>query len=158
MSRVEVANRKSIGRSCRTGNARQTRPQLWNRPQPVLGRLLIDGPLLQPIMSAAPSTSTSRSSFASIFNAALETYKHKTKKDLSSHPLLSTLQLCDSPEAILTAFREQISAFGQSENGDDGLTKWVAPTVNVLYSFSATLGGVVGLVCIRMTPREEFLL
>ena len=115
-------------------------------------------PLLQPVMSAAPSTSTSRSSFASIFNAALETYKHRTKKDLSSHPLLSTLQPCDSPDAILTVLQEQIPAFGQSENGDDGLTKWVAPTVNVLYSFSATLGGVVGLVCIWMTPCEEFLL
>jgi hypothetical protein len=109
------------------------------------------------IMSAA-SASTSHSNFASIFNAALETYKHKTKKDLSSHPLLSTLQPCDSAEAILTVLREQIPAFSQSENGDDGLMKWIAPTVNVLYSFSATLGGVIGLVCIRMTPREEILL
>ena len=97
-------------------------------------------------MSAAPSTSISRTSFASLFDAALETYKHKTKKDLSSPPLLSTLQPCDSPEAILTVVQEQIPAFGQSENGEDELTKWVAPTVNVLYSFSATLGGVVGIV------------
>jgi hypothetical protein len=108
-------------------------------------------------MSTDPSTSTSHSNFVSIFNAALESYKHKTKKDLASHPLLPTLQSCDSPEAILTVLREQIPAFSQPQNGDDGLTKWVTPTVNVLYSFSATLGGAVGLVIIRMFPRGESL-
>ncbi|KAI0263498.1 hypothetical protein BGY98DRAFT_1192421 [Russula aff. rugulosa BPL654] len=84
-------------------------------------------------MSAVPSTSTSHSNFASIFNVALEKYKRKTKQDLAKHPLLPRLQSCESPEAILT------------NNDDDGLTTWVTPTVNVLYSFSATLGGVVGL-------------
>ncbi|KAI0263694.1 hypothetical protein BGY98DRAFT_1103806 [Russula aff. rugulosa BPL654] len=83
-------------------------------------------------MSAVPSTSTSHSNFASIFNSALEKYKRTTKQDLTKHPLLPSLQSCDSAEAILA-------------NSDDGLTTWVAPTVNVLYSFSATLGGVVGL-------------
>jgi hypothetical protein len=106
-------------------------------------------------MSAVPSSSTEHSNFVSIFNAALESYKRKTKKDLALHPLLPTLQSCDSPEAILTVLREQIPAFGQSQNGDDGLTKWVTPTVNVLYSFSVTLGGTVGLVIIRMFPREK---
>jgi hypothetical protein len=90
----------------------------------------------------------------SIFNAALETYKQKTKNDLASHPLLPSLQSCDSPEAILTALRERIPAFNQSQNGEDGLTKWVTPTVNVLYSFSSTVGGGVGLVNIRAFPRE----
>jgi hypothetical protein len=109
------------------------------------------------IMSTEPSTSTSHSKFASIFNAALETYKHKTKKDLTSHPLLPNLQSCESPEAVLIVLREQIPAFTQSQNGDDGLTKWVAPTVNVVYSFSATLGQGVGMVNISVFPRDEFL-
>ena len=109
-------------------------------------------------MSTVPSTSTSHSSFVSIFNAALETYKLKTKEDLASHPLLPIIQSCDSPEAILSVLREQIPVFSQSLNNCDGLTRWVTPTVNVLCSFSAALGGAVGLVCIRMTPREEFLL
>jgi hypothetical protein len=104
----------------------------------------------QSTMSTVASASTSHSNFASIFNAALESYKHKTKKDLASHPLLPSLQSCDSPEAVLTVLREQIPAFGQSQNGDDGLTKWVTPTVNVLYAFSATLGQGVGLVSIKM--------
>jgi hypothetical protein len=108
-------------------------------------------------MSTVASTSASHSNFVPIFNAALETYKRKTRKDLAAHPLLLSLQSCDSPEAILTVLREQIPVFSQSQNGDDGLTKWVAPTVNVLYAFSATLGGGVGLVNIRVSC-EEFLL
>ena len=121
-------------------------------------------PSLPTIMSAGPSTSsststsTSQSNFVSIFNAALESYKRKTKRDLASHPLLPSLQSCDSPEAILTVLREQIPALSQSQNADDGLTKWVTPTVNVLYAFSAMLGQGVGLVNIKISPREEFLL
>jgi hypothetical protein len=93
----------------------------------------------------------------SIFNAALENYRHKTKHDLASHPLLPSLQSCDSPEAILSVLREQIPAFSQSQNGDDGLTKWVIPTVNVVYAFSDTLGQGVGLVTINLFLREKSL-
>ncbi len=107
-------------------------------------------------MSSLPSTSASHSNFASIFNVALEKYKRKTKQDLAKHPLLPRLQSCDSPESILTVLREQTPESNQSQNGDDGLTNWVTPTVNVLYSFSATLGGVVGLVSIRISPYDIF--
>jgi hypothetical protein len=104
-------------------------------------------------MSTVPSTSTSHSNFASIFNAALEKYNRKTKQDLAKHPLLPRLQSCESPEAILTVLRGQTPEFDQSQNSaGDGLTNWVTPTVNVLYSFSATLGGVVGLVNITIFP------
>ena len=107
-------------------------------------------------MSTFPSASTSQSNFVSVFNAGFETYKRKTKKDLASHPLLPTLQSCDSPEAVLTVLREQIPAFNQSQNGEDGLTKWVTPTVNVLYSFSSTIGGGLGLVNITLFPHVRF--
>jgi hypothetical protein len=107
-------------------------------------------------MSTSPSTSTSHSNFASIFNAALETYKRKTKKDLASHPLLPMLQSCNSAEAIITVLQEQVPVSSQSRNSDDGLTKWVAPTVNVMYAFSATIGQGVGLVNITLLPRKEF--
>ena len=126
------------------------------------GRLLIDVPALfspRTIMSTAPTglfTSTSQSNFVSVFNAALQSYKRKTKKDLSSHPLLPSLQSCESPEAVLTVLRDQVPAFSQSQSCDDGLTKWVAPTVNVLYSFSGTIGQGVGLVNIGAFRREEF--
>jgi hypothetical protein len=102
-------------------------------------------------MSAEPSTSTSRFNFLSIFNVALETYKLETKKDLASHPLLPSLQSCDSPEAVLTILRERIPAFSESQNGDDRLTKWVTPTVNVLYAFSDSLGQGIGLVSINVS-------
>jgi hypothetical protein len=108
-------------------------------------------------MSTAPSTYASQSNFASIFNASLESYKCKTKEDLVSHPLLPSLQSCESPEAILTVFRDQVPAFNQSQNGDDRLTKWVAPAVKVLYSFSETIGQGVGLVNIKTSRRGEFL-
>jgi hypothetical protein len=109
-------------------------------------------------MTAVPSTSTSHSNFVTVFDAALETYKRKTKKDLASHPLLPTLQSCDSPEAILTVLRDQIPSFSQSQSGDDGLTKWVTPTVKVLHAFSETLGQGIGLVSIKTFLREECLL
>ena len=99
--------------------------------------------------------STPDPNFASIFNAALETYKRRTKKDLASHPLLPILQPCDSPEAILTVLREQIPAFRQPQSGD-GFTKWVTPTVNFLSSICNALGGGVGQVNIGVFPREIF--
>jgi hypothetical protein len=121
-----------------------------------LGRLFVDAPFVSithhqtipfPLfstgshtMSAVPSTSTSHTNFASILSAALEKYNRKTKQDLANHPLLPSFQSCNSPEAILTVLREQTPEFNQSQNGDDRLTNWVAPTVNVLYSFFATLG------------------
>jgi len=102
-----------------------------------------------------PSTSTLRPNFASIFIAALEAYKRKTKNDLASHPPLPKPQSCNSPEAILTVLRDQIpTAFSQSQNGDDRLTKWVTPTVKVLYSFSTALGLDVGQVSIGIFSRE----
>ena len=101
-------------------------------------------------MSAVPSTSTSHSNFTSIFNTALEKYNRKTNQDLAKHPLLPRLQSCHSPDAILAILREQTPEFNQSQDTDNGLTRWMAPTVNVLYSFSATLGGVVGLVSISI--------
>ena len=101
-------------------------------------------------MSTFPSpSSTSNPKFSSIFNAALESYRRKTKKDLASHDLFPILQSCNSSEAVLTALRNNVPAFSESQNGNDGLTKWVTPTVNILYSFSAKVGGLVGLVSYR---------
>lgn len=116
-------------------------------------RLRIDSPSPRSIMSTAPSTSTSQFNFVSIFDAALESYKRTTKRDLESHPLLPSLQSCESPEGVLTVLREQVTASSQSQICDDGLTKWVIPTVNVLYSFSETVGQGIGLVNIKTFRR-----
>ena len=97
-------------------------------------------------MSQTLATTSSSSNYQSIFDNALEAYKKKTKKDLRSHPLLTKLETCNSPDAVLTLLREQIPALHQSRSVDDKLTKWLNPTVNVLYTFSEAIGGGIGLV------------
>jgi hypothetical protein len=102
-------------------------------------------------MFSTPSPSTSRSNLDSIFNSALQAYKKKTGKDITSHPLANELQSCDSPDAILTVLRRQIPSLDKSQSDHEGFTKYLMPTVNVLYAFSAVFGEGVGLVCIA-TP------
>jgi hypothetical protein len=97
-------------------------------------------------MSQTLVTASSSSNYQTIFDNAIEAYKKKTKKDLRSHPLLTKLETCNSPDAVLTLLREQIPALDQSRNIDDKLTKWLNPTVNVLYTFSGAIGGGIGLV------------
>jgi hypothetical protein len=97
-------------------------------------------------MSSAPSTSTSRSNLDSFFNSTLQTYKKKTGKDITSHPLATELQSCNSPNAILAVLRKQVPSCDQSQDSDGIFTKWLIPTINVLYAFSATVGEGVGLV------------
>jgi hypothetical protein len=97
-------------------------------------------------MSQVPSTSTSSTNFETVFSAALKEYKKQTKRDIASHPLATQLQSCDSPSAILVVLRARVQKFDQSQSADEKWVKWVDPTVNVLYAFSATLGNSVGLV------------
>ena len=94
--------------------------------------------------------------FETIFAAALKTYNKQTKKDIASHPLAVQLQSCDSPSTILAVLKAQVQAFDESQNADEKLTKWLDPTVNVLYSFSATLGNGVGLVRCERYSRSIY--
>ena len=71
----------------------------------------------------------------------MKEYEKKTKKDLLAHPLMAQLQNCKSPTDILAILRTQVQ-----QSDDDKLTKWLTPTVNVLYAFSGVLGAGVGLV------------
>jgi hypothetical protein len=99
-------------------------------------------------MSQAPSASASTSSpnFQSIFYAALKAYEKKTKKDLLAHPLATQLQACKSPSDILAVLQDKVNELDQSRSADERLSQWLNPTINVLYSFSATIGAGVGLV------------
>ena len=90
--------------------------------------------------------------FKVIFEAALDEYKKKTKQSLGDHPLFTQLESCDSPAAILDLLRGQVNP-----NADEGLKKWLKPTINVLYTFSATLGSGVGLVTITTDMLVIFL-
>ncbi|KAH9170735.1 hypothetical protein EDB89DRAFT_2071642 [Lactarius sanguifluus] len=99
-------------------------------------------------MSRVLSPAASSTSFETIFTAALKAYKKRTKRDIASHPLVTQLQSCDSPSAILAVLRAQVQAFDQSQSADEKLTKWLDPTVNVLYAFkfSATFGNGIRLI------------
>jgi hypothetical protein len=107
-------------------------------------------PLSLNIMSHTQPTATSSSSssnFQLIIDNALDTYKKRTRKDLRAHPLAAQLQTCNSPTAILTVLQQQVQGLDQSRNADERWTKWLDPTVNVLYAFSGVLGAGASLVC-----------
>jgi hypothetical protein len=100
-------------------------------------------------MSRTHNTVPSSSGFHSIINNALEAYEKRTKKNLLSHPLAEQLQTCNSPGAILLVLQQQVQDINQSQSGDEMLTKWLDPTVNVLCAFTEALGEGVGLVCFK---------
>jgi hypothetical protein len=106
-------------------------------------------------MSTTPTASTSRSNLDSIFTSAFQAYKKKTGKDITSHPLATELQSCNSIDTILAVLQGLVPAREQSQNSDEGTAKWLIPTVNVLYAFSATLAEGVGLVNITMSPLSS---
>ena len=97
-------------------------------------------------MSQTSTTADASLPFQTIFQGALKSYQKQTKEDLLSHPLASQLKDCDSTIAILTVLQDQVREFDKSRSGDERLTKWLGPTVNVLSAFSATISGGVCLV------------
>ena len=99
----------------------------------------------------ATTSSGSSSNMESIFDAALKSYKKKTKKDLRNHDLFKQLEACHSPAAILAVF--QADQFDQTD-GDGGSKKWLVPAITVLYAFSETLGEGVSLV--NINPSAHF--
>jgi hypothetical protein len=102
-------------------------------------------------MSQTSSTaaSSSESRFQAIFQAALKSYRKQTKEDLLKHPLASELQSCNTTTAILAILQDQVREFDKFHSGDEKLTRWLGPTVNVLFAFSATISGGVSLVCLH---------
>ncbi|KAH9069480.1 hypothetical protein EDB83DRAFT_2518251 [Lactarius deliciosus] len=93
-------------------------------------------------MLQAPESS---SNIERIFDAALKSYKKKTKNDLKNHDLFKQLEACDSPAAILAVLQAARFDFSPTAS-DDRLKKWLVPTINVLYAFSGASGEGVGLV------------
>ena len=124
------AYRRSLERCTRTGHA-----VVLNLPSPS-----------HSIMSQTPSPANSHSNYQSIFDSALEAYKKKTGKDLTSDPLLRRLEACRSPDDIIVVLREHISGSDHPHSSSDGLTKCLNSTVNVLYTFSTIIGASPGLV------------
>jgi hypothetical protein len=91
----------------------------------------------------------SSSKYQVIFYRALEGYKKKTGKDLTSDPLLGILETCKTPDQILVILHAQIVHPGQPQSAGDKLLTWLDPIINVLSAFSETIGGAVGLVSLK---------
>ena len=106
-------------------------------------------PLPIAAMSQNLHETLSTSNYQVIFDNALKAYKNKTGNDLPSDPLIYKLESCNSPDAVLDLLREEIPGFNQSGSSHDGPMKWLDPTVNVLFSFSSTIGGALSLVSLR---------
>ena len=107
-------------------------------------------------MSQPPTKSEASSSFQAIFQAALKSYRKQTKEDLLAHPLASQLQSCESTAAIVAVLQDQVREFDKSRSGDERLTKWLGPTVNVLNAFSATVSGGVSLVSLDSSANVSW--
>jgi len=97
-------------------------------------------------MSQTHPAGPSSPNFQLIFDNALKAYEKQTKTDLLSHPLAARLQACQSPDSILAVLQQQVQGLDQSRTSDEKLTKWLEPTVSVLYAFSGTIGEGVSLV------------
>ena len=97
--------------------------------------------------ATVPSSSSS-TNFQLIINNALDKYKKRTKKDLIKHPLAAQIQSCDSPSAILAILQQQVQGLDKSRSSDERWSRWLDPTVNVIYVLSSTLSVGVSLVCL----------
>ncbi len=106
-------------------------------------------PFMSHIHLTTSSSSNQASNFKLIINNALDAYKKRTKNDLLEHPLVTELQSCSSPSTILAVLQQQLEGLDQSRRSDERWTRWLDPTVNVLYTLSGTLGEGVGLVRVR---------
>ena len=94
-----------------------------------------------------PATTLS-SDIERIFDAALKSYKKKTKKDLKSHDLFKDLEECDSPAIFLAKFQATHFDDLSQTGSDERLKRWLVPALNVLCAFSDTLGEGISFVII----------
>jgi hypothetical protein len=94
------------------------------------------------------TTNLSTANFTAVFNAASNQYKTLTKQDLETHPFAAAFEISNSPDSVMSIFRKQAQAFEKFRKGDDKLMTWLTPIVNILFTFSGSLGGL-GLVSIQ---------
>ena len=100
-----------------------------------------------------PSTSTSSPNFGTIFTAALEKYKKRTKKDITAHGLAAQIESCDSPNAVLTVLQTQVQTFDPAPSANERWKSLLDPTITVLYTFSGFVSNFTGPVN-RETPSR----
>lgn len=87
----------------------------------------------------------SSSNFQSVINAALDAYEKKTESNLVTHPLdplAKKLESCDSVSAFISEFEDLVQQFDGHRKSDQSITKWLNPTVKVLYALCEPLGEI----------------
>ncbi len=93
----------------------------------------------------------------SIFEAASTEYKALTGQDLGTHPFAFAIDSHNTPDSVLDVFRKQAQAFDKFRKANDKLMAWLTPIVNILFTFSATLGEGIGLVSFRFVYITRYL-
>ena len=96
--------------------------------------------------ATASASASSSTNFQLIITNALDKSKKRTKNDLITHPLAAEIQSCDSPSAILAVLQQQVQGLDQSRSSDERWSRWLDPTVNVVYVLSSSLAAGVSLV------------
>jgi hypothetical protein len=104
------------------------------------------------------STSCSIDNFTAIFSAAQDEFKKLTGQDLRRHPLALKFNTCRHPEDVSKLLQTQAQALSKFNEGNEALMRWLNPTVNILFIFSATLGEEIGLVCPPFSPYDSSLM
>ncbi|KAF8259503.1 hypothetical protein EI94DRAFT_1813245 [Lactarius quietus] len=114
-------------------------------------------------MSSNVQSSTRTPNFQQIFNEALEQYKKKTGKVITTQPLAEEINRCGFPDDVLTVLQGKANELNQSQSVDQRLTRWLTLTVNVLNALSVTVGPGVGTVSsimqlhhANMFPNDKF--
>ena len=98
-------------------------------------------------MSATNQTAgSSTDNFTAIFNAAEDEYQTLTGKSLKTHPFATQLETCQNTDAISNLLRTQAQAFSNFRKSDERLMTWLDPTIQILSTFSDTLGEGISLV------------
>jgi fungal STAND N-terminal Goodbye domain len=91
------------------------------------------------------STTTSSSNIRLILSALTE-YTNQTGIDLTKNPFAEKLQNCDSAKAITGLLQERANAFKEFRDGNRKLINCLSPIVQLLQTFSGTLGQALVLV------------
>ena len=104
-----------------------------------------------------PTTHASALRFTTIFDAASTEYEALTGKDLGTHPFTLAIDGHNTADSVLEVFRKQAQAFDKFRKANDKMMAWLTPIVNILFTFSATLGEGIGLVSLRFVYIKQYL-
>ena len=77
---------------------------------------------------------------------ALADYAEQTGIDLTKNPFADKLQRCDSAEDVSGLLQDRAKAFKEYRDGNRKLINCLKPVVQLLHTFSDTLGGSLVLV------------